>query len=46
VAFDSRTGTIYLVTADFGPRPAATAQNAHPRPAILPDSFEVLVVGR
>jgi YVTN family beta-propeller protein len=46
LALDSRTGTIYLVTADFGPRPAATAQNPHPRPAILPDSFEVLVVGR
>lgn len=46
LALDSATGTIYLVTADFGPRPAATAQNAHPRPAILPDTFEVLVVGR
>ena len=34
------------VTADFGPRPEATADNPHPRPAMLPDSFVVLVVGK
>jgi len=34
------------VTAKFGPPPAATAQQPHPRPAILPDTFEVLVVGK
>jgi YVTN family beta-propeller protein len=45
MALDSATGTVYLVTADFGPRPAATAANPHPRPAILPNSFVVLVVG-
>lgn len=45
MALDTATGTIYLVTANFGPRPAATATNPRPRPAILPDSFVVLVVG-
>jgi len=34
------------VTAKFGPPPAASADNPHPRPAILPDSFVVLVAGR
>jgi 40-residue YVTN family beta-propeller repeat len=46
MAFDARTGSIYLVTAEFGPRPAATATNPHPRPAIVPGSFTVIVVGR
>ena len=43
---DTATGRIYLVTAEFGPRPAATAQNPRPRPAVVPGSFTVLVVSR
>ncbi|HEY3990692.1 MAG TPA: YncE family protein [Acidobacteriaceae bacterium] len=46
MAYDQASGRIYLTTAEFGPRPAATAQMPHPRPSILPDSFKVLVVGR
>ena len=46
MALDYKTHVAYLVTAKFGPRPAATADNPRPRPAILPDSFEVLVVGK
>jgi YVTN family beta-propeller protein len=46
MTFDPANGRIYLPTAQFGPRPAATAQMPHPRPAIVPDSFTVLVVGR
>jgi YVTN family beta-propeller protein len=46
MAFDSANGRIYLVSAEFGPRPAATAQMPHPRPSIVPGSFTVLVVGR
>ncbi|HXX27174.1 MAG TPA: YncE family protein [Terriglobales bacterium] len=46
MALDPKTHNVYLVTAQFGPRPAPTAQNPHPRPSILPDSFVVLVVGR
>jgi YVTN family beta-propeller protein len=45
MTLDSSNGRIYLTTAQFGSRPAATAQNPHPRPAILPDTFTVLVVG-
>ena len=33
---------VYTVTADFGPAPAATAENPRPRPAILPDTFVLL----
>jgi YVTN family beta-propeller protein len=46
MAFDPSNGRVYLVTAEFGPKPAATAANPHPRPAVLPGSFTVLVVGR
>jgi YVTN family beta-propeller protein len=46
MAFDPNTGRIYLVTAEFGPGPAATAENPRPRPAVVPGSFTVLVVGR
>ena len=46
MALDTKTHQIYLVTAKFGPAPAATAQQPRPRPAILPDTFEVLVVGK
>jgi len=46
MALDPVTHQIYLVTAEFGPPPAPTAEQPHPRPAILPDSFVVLVVSK
>jgi YVTN family beta-propeller protein len=46
MAYDSATDRIYLVTAEFGPRPEPTADHPHPRPPTLPGSFVVLVVGR
>jgi YVTN family beta-propeller protein len=46
MTLDEATGRIYLATALFGPRPAATAANPRPRPAIQPGSFTILVVGR
>ncbi len=46
MAYDAATDRIYLVTADFGPRPAATADNPRPRPSMVPGSFTVIVVGR
>ncbi len=46
MAYDDVTDRVYLVTADFGARPEPTAANPRPRPAIVPDSFTVLVVGR
>jgi DNA-binding beta-propeller fold protein YncE len=44
MALDARSHRIYLVTADFGAPPAATAEHPHPRPAILPGSFRLLVL--
>jgi hypothetical protein len=46
MALDFKTHNAFVVTAQFGPRPAATTDNPHPRPPILPDSFVVLVVGK
>jgi len=46
MTLDPKTHQIYLVTAKFGPPPAATAENPRPRPSMLPDSFVVLVVGK
>src|SRR3984957_7962339 len=46
LALDSKTHNVFVVTAQFGPRPAATADNPRPRPPILPDSFVALVVGK
>lgn len=46
MSYDANTDRVYLVTAQFGPRPAATPESPKPRPAIVPDSFTVLVVGR
>lgn len=46
MAYDPRTDRIYVVAAEFGPRPAATAANPHPRPSIIPDTFTILVIGR
>jgi YVTN family beta-propeller protein len=45
MALDSLRGKVYLVTAKFGPTPAATADQPRPRPAPIPDSFTILVVG-
>jgi len=46
LAVDSKTHNVYVVTAKFGPPPAATTDNPHPRRSILPDSFVVLVLGK
>jgi DNA-binding beta-propeller fold protein YncE len=46
LALDSKTHNVYVVTAKFGPPPAATADNPRPRRSILPDSFVVLVLSK
>jgi DNA-binding beta-propeller fold protein YncE len=46
MALDPKSHRIYLVSADFGPAPAPTADRPHPRPSILPDSFVLLIVGK
>lgn len=46
MALDSETHKVYVVTAKFGPAPAPTADAPHPRPSILPNSFEVIELGQ
>jgi YVTN family beta-propeller protein len=43
---DTKNHRIYLLAAEYGPAPAAVAGQKAPRPPILPDSFNVLVVGK
>lgn len=44
MALDERGHRVFLVTANFGPPPPATPEHPHPRPAILPGTFRLLVV--
>ena len=46
MALDPKTHQIFIVTAKFGPPPAPTPEQPHPRHTILPDSFVVLVLGK
>lgn len=46
MTYDPSTDRAYVVTAEFGPRPAPTADNPRPRPTILPGSFTVIAIGR
>lgn len=46
MTLDSVTHRLYTVTAAFGPAPAPSAEQAHPRPSILPGSFTLLVLER
>jgi DNA-binding beta-propeller fold protein YncE len=43
---DPRTHHVFLVTAEFGPPPAATAENPRPRPQVLPGTFQLLEFGQ
>lgn len=43
MALDERTHRVYLVTADFGPTPAATPEHPRPRPPIVPGTFALFV---
>src|SRR6202030_3901714 len=46
LALDEKTHQVFVVTAKFGPPPAPTPDQPHPRHAILPDTFVVLVIGK
>jgi YVTN family beta-propeller protein len=45
LALDAGTHRLYTVAAEFGPAPAATAEQPHPRPVVIDGSFKVLVIG-
>jgi DNA-binding beta-propeller fold protein YncE len=42
LAVDPQTHHVFLVTAEFGPVPAATPEHPRPRPAVLPGTFALL----
>ena len=46
MTLDPKTHTVYTVTAEFNPPPAATTDQPRPRPTMKPDSFTVLVLGK
>jgi DNA-binding beta-propeller fold protein YncE len=58
LTLDPKTNQIYLITAEYGPVPAAPAQAAaalppgtpdfmrRPRPPMIPHSFQIVVVGQ
>ena len=46
MALDSKTHNVFVVTAEFGPPPAPTADNPHPRRSMVPDSFVVLELAK
>jgi hypothetical protein len=46
MALDPKTHHVFVVTADFTPAPAPTADNPRPRPQMVPNSFVVLELGQ
>jgi len=46
MALDAKTHQVFTVTAEFGPPPAATAQQPRPRPPMIAGSFTLLTVSR
>jgi DNA-binding beta-propeller fold protein YncE len=44
MALDRATHRVFLVTANFAPAPAATPEHPHPRGAVLPGTFRLLVL--
>jgi YVTN family beta-propeller protein len=46
LALDTKTGKLYLPAAEFAPVPASPPGAPKPRPAMIKDSFAVLVVGK
>ena len=46
MSYDSAKDRVYVVTAELGARPEPSVLNPRPRPAIVPDTFQVIVLGR
>jgi DNA-binding beta-propeller fold protein YncE len=44
MALDLEKHRVFSITADFSPPPPATAEQPHPRPAIVPESVRLLVL--
>jgi DNA-binding beta-propeller fold protein YncE len=46
MTFDSKTQHVFLSAAQYGPAPAATPENPHPWPSVVPGTFMILEYGR
>jgi DNA-binding beta-propeller fold protein YncE len=46
MAMDPETHHLFMPTAKFGPTPTPTKERPRQRPSILPDSFQIIVVGK
>jgi YVTN family beta-propeller protein len=46
IELDQKGHRVFVVTAEFGATPAATAQVPRPRPAMVPGSFTLLIFGK
>jgi DNA-binding beta-propeller fold protein YncE len=46
MTLDEKSHRVFLVTAEFGPTPPATAKLPRPRPPMLPGTFTLLVFGK
>jgi hypothetical protein len=46
MAVDRKTGKIYVVGAELGPKPAPSPENPRGRAPVLPGTFSVLVIGQ
>jgi YVTN family beta-propeller protein len=46
MTYDPSNDRLYVVTAEFGPPPAPTADRPHPWPSIKPGTFIVIAIGR
>ncbi len=46
MSYDSAKDRVYVVAAELGARPDPSASNPRPRPAVVPDTFQVIVIGR
>lgn len=44
MALDRKTGHVFVVTADFGPAAAPTADRPHPRPSVVPNTFALIEI--
>lgn len=45
ITIDPKSHHVFVITAEYGPAPAATTENPRPRPAVLPGTFAVLEYG-
>ncbi len=46
IAYDNKTNHVFLATATYGERPAATTENPNPRPKVVPGTFMILEYGK